>query len=296
MRLLAAALAALLATAAGAADARQHYPARGHRIVPGSASPLDGFTAPSGAYSFRKLRSAYAGPAIRLRRASDNAETDINFLGCTGFTGCPWNEAAATSHCAATTCFVRTLYTQAGTFDLIQTTAANQPQLIFNCSGSLPCIRASAATTLLASSASITPAGTALTMSLVARRPSGTTQCGFFSENGASGNLLWGHSTLGQWRLAQAAIALIVGTATEAVSHAAVGVMDGTAASVLNIDGVETTGTSLSVVTTVAAPRMFGVGTSVCETFEAVFWDGYGMPAGERAALISNQRSWYGTP
>lgn len=35
--------------------------------------------APAGAYSLRKLKSAYTASAIRVRRSSDNAETDIGF-------------------------------------------------------------------------------------------------------------------------------------------------------------------------------------------------------------------------
>ena len=37
--------------------------------------------APAGAYSLRKLRSAYTGSAIRVRRSLDNAEADIGFDG-----------------------------------------------------------------------------------------------------------------------------------------------------------------------------------------------------------------------
>jgi hypothetical protein len=45
-----------------------------------SFSALDQLSAPSAvAYSLRKLRNAYTGNAIRVRRASDNAETDIGF-------------------------------------------------------------------------------------------------------------------------------------------------------------------------------------------------------------------------
>ena len=69
-----------------------HAPYRAHRIVPAATAvdpPLDTLTTPSNAYSFRKLRSAYAGNAIRIRRASDNAEIDIGFSGF-----CPWPRRA----------------------------------------------------------------------------------------------------------------------------------------------------------------------------------------------------------
>ncbi len=42
---------------------------------------LDTYTGASVAYSLRQLRTAYTGAAIRVRRSSDNAEQDINFVG-----------------------------------------------------------------------------------------------------------------------------------------------------------------------------------------------------------------------
>lgn len=45
-----------------------------------AAAILDQLSAPSAAaYSLRKLRNAYTGNAIRVRRSSDNAEADIGF-------------------------------------------------------------------------------------------------------------------------------------------------------------------------------------------------------------------------
>jgi hypothetical protein len=52
-----------------------------------AAAPLilDQIGAPSAAaYSLRKLRAAYAGNAIRVRRSSDNAELDIGFTASGG--------------------------------------------------------------------------------------------------------------------------------------------------------------------------------------------------------------------
>jgi hypothetical protein len=42
---------------------------------------LDTYTGAAVAYSLRQLRTAYTGAAIRVRRSSDNAEQDINFVG-----------------------------------------------------------------------------------------------------------------------------------------------------------------------------------------------------------------------
>ena len=40
---------------------------------------LDIYTGAAAAYSVRKLRNAYTGSAIRVRRSSDNTEQDIGF-------------------------------------------------------------------------------------------------------------------------------------------------------------------------------------------------------------------------
>lgn len=48
--------------------------------APPAALLLDTYPGAAAAYSLRKLRSAYTGAAIRVRRSSDNAETDIGFV------------------------------------------------------------------------------------------------------------------------------------------------------------------------------------------------------------------------
>jgi hypothetical protein len=78
------------------------------------------------AYSLRKLRSAYTGSAIRVRRSSDNAESDIGFT-----SGGDLDTAALTSFCGSGNGFVTTWYDQStGGNNLTQTTAANQPQIV----------------------------------------------------------------------------------------------------------------------------------------------------------------------
>lgn len=47
----------------------------------GASLLLDTYTGAAVAYSLRQLRTAYTGAAIRVRRSSDNAEQDINFVG-----------------------------------------------------------------------------------------------------------------------------------------------------------------------------------------------------------------------
>ena len=112
---------------------------------------LDTYTGAAAAYSLRKLRSAYTGDAIRVRRASDNTEQDI------GFVNNVLDTSTLTSFCSGTNGFVKTWYDQSGNgYDATQTTAANQPQIVS--SGSVivdngsPCISCSTSSILTNSS------------------------------------------------------------------------------------------------------------------------------------------------
>jgi hypothetical protein len=87
---------------------------------------LDTYTSAAAAYSLRKLRSAYTGSAIRVRRASDNTETDIGFSSTFGL-----DTTTLTTFCSGTNGFVTTWYDQSGNgFNVTQTTAASQPQIV----------------------------------------------------------------------------------------------------------------------------------------------------------------------
>lgn len=86
---------------------------------------LDTYPNAAAAYSVRKLRTAYTGSAIRVRRSSDNAESDI------GFSGGNLDTTSLTSFCGAANGFVTTWYDQSGNArNATQTTAANQPQIV----------------------------------------------------------------------------------------------------------------------------------------------------------------------
>lgn len=258
----------------------------------GGAAPLDAFAQPSGAYSFRKLRTAYTGNAIRIRRASDNAELNIGFLGFVPGLGAPWDEAAAVAHCAATTCFGRTWYDQSGLGkDIGNATPANQPQLIFNCNGALPCLRTTAAQVLQTVSATYVPVPP-ITFSAVANRSAGTGVCYWpfqYNVNSLSSR----SAVANQWLLfAGTGLAVV---AADNAWHSGIGVVNG-ALSVVRIDGVETTGTTTGGTTAGALVGFWGAAATTCNAAEVIAWDSYAMPPAERAVWGANQKSFWGTP
>ena len=91
---------------------------------------LDTYGSANFAYSIRKLSSSYTGACMRIRRSSDNAEQNINFVSDYIDT------ASMLSFVGAGNGFVTKWYDQSGNAnDSLQTTAAGQPQIIS--SGSL---------------------------------------------------------------------------------------------------------------------------------------------------------------
>jgi uncharacterized delta-60 repeat protein len=87
---------------------------------------LDQYSGAARAYSVRKLSSAYTGPAIRVRRSSDNVESDIGFLNQYNL-----DTTALLNFCGAGDGFIKTWYDQSGNgINAIQTDTARQPKIV----------------------------------------------------------------------------------------------------------------------------------------------------------------------
>lgn len=94
----------------------------------GFVGVLDGISNVAAAYSLRKLRSAYSGYAVRVRRSSDSTEQDIGFDGSGEF-----DSAAFSSFVSGGTGYVRTLYDQSGNgHNSTQAATGSQPQIVLN--------------------------------------------------------------------------------------------------------------------------------------------------------------------
>lgn len=97
--------------------------------------PLDIIPGAAGGYSVaRKLRGAYAGALIRIRRASDNTEADFGALQNGAL-----DTASVATFLSATTGFLVTIYDQSeNARDMTQATTANQPGYTASSIGSRP--------------------------------------------------------------------------------------------------------------------------------------------------------------
>ena len=86
---------------------------------------LDNYPNAAAAYSVRKLDKDYVGSCMRIRRASDDAETDIGFD-----SNGDLDTAAIATHCGASAGYCSVWYDMSGNSNnATQSTAANQPQI-----------------------------------------------------------------------------------------------------------------------------------------------------------------------
>lgn len=248
-----------------------------------SGPPLDSLTAASGAYSFRKIRTAYAGSAVRLRRASDGTQTDIGFTGTGDF-----NTAAATTFCAATSCFIAKWYDQSGFVqDLVQAVGGNQPAFVFSCFGAQPCLSLNAISLVL-TAPTMTQPGT-VSFNNVFIRSVGTNVCNLHL---ISTNIMRTRSGVAGLTLVGAAGGSLNTNSAENAWHSATGVING-ASSYFAVDGATISGL-ITGSTTAATYQIQSGGSTTCNMVENIIWEGYALTAGEAAALNTNQHTYWG--
>ena len=116
--------------------------------VTGFTGLLDDYPGAAAAYSLRRLDTTYTGSAIRVRRASDNAEQDI------GFDNNELDTSALATFCSGTNGFVKTWYDQSGNANnATQTSTSAQPKIYDSSTGvvtenSLPALQGSSTCTI----------------------------------------------------------------------------------------------------------------------------------------------------
>jgi len=100
---------------------------------------LDVYPTAVTAFSLRKLRDAYSGNSIKVRRSSDNTEQNI------GFVGTSLDTVSLLSFVGAGSGFVSTFYDQSGNSNnAVQTTLVSQPRIVnsgvLETEGGQPCM------------------------------------------------------------------------------------------------------------------------------------------------------------
>lgn len=118
----------LLLFSSGAFGQRREFFALGKKttLTPVDTLPGD-MTGNRAAFSMRKIKFAYAGYCLKVRRSSDNTTLDI------GFSGNDFDESAYIAFVGGGNGFVDTWYDQSGlALNATQTTQANQPQIILS--------------------------------------------------------------------------------------------------------------------------------------------------------------------
>jgi hypothetical protein len=265
-------------------------------VVSAAASispPLDSIAPAVAAYSLRRLRSAYAGQAVNVRRSSDNAVSDV------GFAGNDFNVAGYNAFVGGGSGFIATWYDQTGNgHHATQATLANQPGV----SLSVTSTGRSAVTGLAITSslAAVVPASVLpLTLAAVTQRTGsfgtygiplslGNFNPGIFYQNSANGGL--GVANLNS----AIGATLVVG---DAPFHSTIALKLAGGGSTVVVDGVSNSA-GLADVTGLTGLYVFDVGVStglVGNVCEAVYFSS-ALSGGDQATLYANQKAYYGTP
>lgn len=255
------------------------------RIAGGGAlsGPLVGLPTPTGAYSFRKLVTGYAGSAIRFRRASDSTQQDIGFTAVGDF-----DITAMTTFCNATTCFVAKWYDQSGNgLDFAQATVGNQPALQLSCIGVVPCPIYNSSVPILNAASTSQTAGV-VSFNAVLKRTVGTGPCNTIS---VGTNALKPRNGIAGLAVGNGA-SVVSDSSAENTWHSSTGVINGSG-TYLATDGATVTG-NVTGSTTSSTPTITGTASTTCYTNELVFWEGYALTAPQAAALNTNQHAYWG--
>jgi hypothetical protein len=273
-------------------------------IAPASQSsgglPLDIVGAsPTGAYSLRLLRSAYAGNAIQVRRSSDNTTQNI------GFVSGALDTTTLLSFVGAGNGFITIWYDQSGNGnDLTQATVGSQPQIanagaLYTING-LPYFYVNGPQNVRNSTISIFESG-ASTANLVIVYESSTNFPPIIGAT-TSGNFCYGINSgpLGVFRLSSASTSFsytpTVGSST-VLSFLTAGISGGSVTASLYANGTSEGSASVSGYGGQSAGAAVGNFTLASDALTSYFGEATmfasQLSSTDRSALESNQASYY---
>lgn len=267
---------------------------------------LDSITATvKGAFSLRKLRASFAGPALQVRRSSDGTALDI------GFASGALDTAALLAFCGSGDGFVSKWYDQSGLGqDATQATASQQPQIVaagviamLGNAAARPAMRfASTAQQCLGNAGFAVGAAASSAAATVACRTTGGDGYERILSYTAPGtqdytsnaSVIWAYFTGGSLNGYQGSPAAQIAAGLAPFQLASV--FNGTVHT-LTLDGASS---SAGASGTLAAAGALGIGTGAGQ-----FWDGMhaehiiiagSLSSADQATIRSSQQSFYGTP
>jgi hypothetical protein len=187
---------------------------------------------------FRAYSAATAGTkAVRIVRASDSTQTDINTLANGSF-----DAASATAFCASTTCKVVTVYDKVSTNDVTQATDGNRPALTANALGTSYCMTTTGSGTMGLNSSATFSSSQPYSFVHISNQTTTTPDQGVFSlmnagfTDGATFNFTAGGVTATLYAGANGNATITSSTAWRAYQAIANG-----ASSIITVDGADST-------------------------------------------------------
>lgn len=276
-----------------------------------AAAPLllDGIAATvKGAFSLRRLRASYGGPALQVRRSSDSAMQDI------GFEPGGLDTAALLAFCGAGDGFVSRWYDQSGLGqDVAQPAAGQQPRIVAsgavktmgNATARPGMLLASSAQQGLFNAAFAITAASSYAAAIVAERTAASGGYDRVLSYTGNGNNDYDNPSSVIFALYQGGLE---GYQNGDRSNAAIGTGPFQAASVwtgaahtMTVDGVS--GAAVAASGTLNSPGWLGIGCRYGGPSDS--WDGFhaehiiisgALTAADQAAIRTSQQAYYGTP
>lgn len=257
-------------------------------------------------YSLRKLRSAYAGYAIKVRRSNDNATQDI------GFVGSDLDTASLATFVGANSAYIDTWYDQVASANLTQATTTKQPRIVnagvLDTKNSLPSMAFDfGRPDFLSTTASGLASQTQFTGSVVASTTAGSRILSYSeiggSDYGAAGNVIIiyrdsdnvktirnGTDSTGQTTVSgQLFSAFTIYNATQGFTT-----LDGTAGTPISFAATALTSSTPRFTVGNNAGSHGGEGVSGTIS-EVILWAS-ALSVGDRASLVADTRAYWGTP
>jgi hypothetical protein len=178
--------------------------------------------------------------------------------------------------------------------NLLQATAANQPQLLPSCVNSQPCMLLTG-TSLLQSAHALTQSTTA-SFSAAADRTASTGKSVWIldgTNNTSDGSGIQARTTANSWALIASNNVNITVTASDSAWHAANGENGTSSQGVINIDGTDSATSSTSNGTASTTPLM-ALGSGAAFLAEGGIWEAKLFSSGNRTSICKNQQAFYG--